>query len=262
MYAVTTRMFNSALPSRLPFILSLLLSCFPPQHILCAFHFKNMSPSAFMFLHFLCVASVIISPCFSTEEKSEDAVVEGKNLRQARVPLISHSASIGNEVALLATDSSSARDTFLKAELNSFNSFITDAAIRQLKYTDMSVGKFEYYRATAHIFYKDLNLNQIITIPTVWKTPTASTAASCATFNSVTKTCKTKTWIEGDSHTLNFGFFHNDKSPAKVKFDMNDFDESYVAPFYWDLLRLSISIYLHQGLTSGKCRASLLHLQF
>ncbi len=123
----------------------------------------------------------------------------------------------------------SARRTFVVNEVNSFNSFITDSAIKTNKYTEMGATPFTFYRATAHLYYKDLANGTIVT-PSSW----ASTA-------------NIKTWIQGDMHTQNVGFFDNKN--GTVKFDINDFDESYMAPFYWDLIRFGASIYLMQGET-------------
>jgi uncharacterized protein (DUF2252 family) len=53
-----------------------------------------------------------------------------------------------------------------------------------------------------------------------------------------------KTWLSGDFHTQNVGFFDNDN--GSIVFDLNDFDESYIGPFYWDLLRYTTSLFLMQ----------------
>ena len=46
----------------------------------------------------------------------------------------------------------------------------------------------------------------------------------------------------GDSHLLNFGAF---ATPERhVVFDINDFDETFPAPWEWDLKRLSASVYI------------------
>lgn len=48
--------------------------------------------------------------------------------------------------------------------------------------------------------------------------------------------------ICGDAHLLNFGFF---ASPERhLMFDLNDFDETYPAPWEWDLKRLLVSLVL------------------
>jgi uncharacterized protein (DUF2252 family) len=88
----------------------------------------------------------------------------------------------------------------------------------------MSASPFAFYRATNHLFYSDIDTN-FIPIPAQWKS-----------------TANVQAWLSGDFHTQNVGFFDNDK--GKVVFDLNDFDESYVAPFYWDLLRYTTSLFL------------------
>ena len=46
-------------------------------------------------------------------------------------------------------------------------------------------------------------------------------------------------WICGDAHLCNFGMF---SSPERVLiFDLNDFDETSIAPFEWDVKRLAAS---------------------
>lgn len=137
-------------------------------------------------------------------------------------------AAAKSDVVPLAM-TASARRTFVVNEINSYNSFITDSTIKTNKYTEMGATPFTFYRATAHLYFKDLSNGTIVT-PSSWAT-----------------TANIKTWIQGDMHTQNVGFFDNKN--GTVKFDLNDFDESYMAPFYWDLIRFGASIYLMQGET-------------
>src|SRR5437762_1106849 len=51
-----------------------------------------------------------------------------------------------------------------------------------------------------------------------------------------------RVWIQGDLHANNFGTYMN--SAGMLVFDVNDFDESYVGPFTWDLKRLAASLAL------------------
>ena len=46
--------------------------------------------------------------------------------------------------------------------------------------------------------------------------------------------------IDGDAHVNNFGLFRTPRQD--VVFDLNDFDETLVAPWEWDLKRLTASI--------------------
>ncbi|WP_158598382.1 DUF2252 family protein [Falsibacillus albus] len=123
-----------------------------------------------------------------------------------------------------AADQTAARESSLKQQILNANSFITDSSIRDEKFQAMEQSPFAFFRATNYVYYSDLG-NGVIPIPAEWKS-----------------TQNISTWIEGDAHTDNVGFFDNDK--GEVKFDLNDFDESYIAPFYWDLIRFSTSIFL------------------
>ncbi|WJL96407.1 DUF2252 domain-containing protein [Microbacterium sp. ET2] len=59
----------------------------------------------------------------------------------------------------------------------------------------------------------------------------------------------------GDAHISNFGFF---ASPERaLVFDLNDFDEAGVAPWEWDVRRLTTSVYISGrdiGLSEDGCR--------
>ncbi len=124
------------------------------------------------------------------------------------------------------TNTNSSRSDFLKKEITSWNSFIADESIRKNKFKEMKESPYHFFRATAHLFYKDID-SGLILIPTEWK-----------------ETPRIKTWIQGDLHTQNLGFFEN--ADGQIKLDVNDFDESYIAPFYLDLIRFVASIFLQQ----------------
>lgn len=63
----------------------------------------------------------------------------------------------------------------------------------------------------------------------------------------------------GDAHISNFGFF---ASPERALiFDLNDFDEGGVAPWEWDLRRLTASVHIggrDRGLSEDACRDAVL----
>ena len=94
----------------------------------------------------------------------------------------------------------------------------------QMKYLAMAANPFSFFRGTCHLFYEDLPQTGIFqSAPTVW--------------------------ICGDLHLQNFGSFKgNDnlglqKTDRKlVYFDINDFDESVLAPCSWDLARFVVSL--------------------
>lgn len=118
------------------------------------------------------------------------------------------------------------RTEYLKKELSSWNQYISDEEILKRKYADMKQSAFHFFRATNHLFYRDID-NNTISIPSEWR-----------------DTPRIKTWIQGDLHSQNLGFFEN--ADGEIKLDVNDFDESYIAPFYLDLIRFVTSIFLQR----------------
>lgn len=115
------------------------------------------------------------------------------------------------------------RASFVVNEISNHNSCVDEATLTA-KYEKMKESPFAFYRATAHLFYKDIN-NGVINIPNSWE-----------------EFEKSKTWIQGDFHIQNLGYFE-DKN-GEIVFDLNDFDESITAAFYYDLIRFVTSIYL------------------
>ena len=85
-----------------------------------------------------------------------------------------------------------------------------------LKYQAMRADRFAFFRATCHLFYARL------------PSPAALPAAPLV-------------WACGDLHIENFGYF-SDASGHRV-FGVNDFDESFLAPAGWDVLRGAGSVY-------------------
>lgn len=84
-----------------------------------------------------------------------------------------------------------------------------------LRYSRMSVSPFTFFRGMAMIQAADL-------------------AAGPQTGLDIQ--------ICGDAHLMNYGFF---ASPERnLIFDINDFDETHVAPWEWDVKRLSVSLVL------------------
>lgn len=86
-----------------------------------------------------------------------------------------------------------------------------------LKYQAMKESPFVFYRATAFLFYHDIQsesaLNQGV-----------------------------KTSLQGDFHLENMGTYRSGK--GHFAYDLNDFDEAFVGPHSWDLARLAVSIHL------------------
>jgi uncharacterized protein (DUF2252 family) len=88
------------------------------------------------------------------------------------------------------------------------------------KFRKMAASPFAFYRGSAILFFSDLADEQDL-------------------FHDE-KT--SRVWIHGDLHAENFGTYMN--SEGVFVFDVNDFDESYVGPFTWDLKRLAASLSL------------------
>lgn len=92
---------------------------------------------------------------------------------------------------------------------------------KKSKYCKMSNSPFSFYRGTNHLFWKKY-----------------------ANDERVKKygNSKTKVWIQGDLHAYNFGAFDNDKN--KIVYALNDFDESTIADYQYDVWRMAISLVL------------------
>lgn len=86
-----------------------------------------------------------------------------------------------------------------------------------MKYTNLRKSPFVFLRGTCHLFYERLPAARMrVKAPPVW---------AC-----------------GDLHLENFGSFKGDN--RLVYFDINDFDESALAPASWDLVRFLSSVLL------------------
>lgn len=88
------------------------------------------------------------------------------------------------------------------------------------KFRKMAQTPFAFYRGSAALFYSDVSHD---------KDPFLNEKTS-------------RVWIQGDLHAENFGTYMNGK--GILIFDVNDFDESYVAPFNWDVKRFCASLAL------------------
>src|SRR5690348_7873638 len=97
---------------------------------------------------------------------------------------------------------SATRKEFLCAEIARANAFIADTSVRDEKYHAMQRSPFQFYRATAHLYYSDLG-SGVVAIPSAWKIREDS-----------------KIWLSGDFHTQNIGFSAD--NAGNVLFDLND----------------------------------------
>jgi uncharacterized protein (DUF2252 family) len=85
------------------------------------------------------------------------------------------------------------------------------------KYAQMRKDAFSFFRGSCHLFYQDLPIESSLNLAPA-------------------------TWICGDLHLENFGTYKGDD--RRIYFGINDFDESELAPFTWDIARVLTSIYL------------------
>jgi uncharacterized protein (DUF2252 family) len=88
------------------------------------------------------------------------------------------------------------------------------------KFRKMAETPFAFYRGSAPLFYADMARDE---------DPFLNEQTS-------------RVWIQGDLHAQNFGTYMNGK--GVLVFDVNDYDESYVAPFTWDVKRFCASLAL------------------
>lgn len=104
----------------------------------------------------------------------------------------------------------------LSERLKAFNQDLIPAMV-QLKYAHMAESAFRFFRGTCHLFYEDLS--KVKNFPV-----------------------SPATWICGDLHLENFGSFKGNN--RMVYFDLNDFDESVLAPAAWEVVRVLTSIFV------------------
>ena len=101
-----------------------------------------------------------------------------------------------------------------------------------MKYRAMRASPFAFLRGTCHLFYDRLPRGGVF----------KSTPA---------------VWVCGDLHLENFGSYKGDN--RLVYFDVNDFDESALAPASWDLVRFltSLRVGIH-SLSEGDAKTQML----
>jgi uncharacterized protein (DUF2252 family) len=107
-----------------------------------------------------------------------------------------------------------------------------EPALVPVRVARMVASPFAYYRGAADMMTLDLA-----------PTPRSGTVAQ----------------ICGDAHCLNFGFYGS--PTGTVVFDVNDFDETAVGPWVWDVKRLAVSLVLagrQNGCEADVCRGVVL----
>ncbi len=123
---------------------------------------------------------------------------------------------------MIETEPEAARQQFI---INSFTDnyadlIASDASAWRGKFRKMSETSFAFYRGSASLFYADVSRDE---------DPFLNEQTS-------------RVWIQGDLHAENFGTYMN--GAGVLVFDVNDYDEAYVAPFTWDVKRFIASLSL------------------
>jgi uncharacterized protein (DUF2252 family) len=129
----------------------------------------------------------------------------------APVPVPGWKAETGTDRSRSLKDVLATVDGSLKPEL------------RRAKDDELAGSAFQFFRGTAYLFHRDLASQKLI---------------EASRFNNP----GTATWVQGDVHALNFGSFDDDQ--GNVIYDLNDFDEAWVASYLRDVWRAAVSIAL------------------
>ncbi|KAG2484892.1 hypothetical protein HYH03_016373 [Edaphochlamys debaryana] len=87
----------------------------------------------------------------------------------------------------------------------------------------MSAGPFMFYRGSAKFYYRDMQKQNVV-------------------LTSPFYSAKARTWLQADMHIANAGRFK--ASDGTVAYDVNDFDESFVGSYLYDVYRLAASVAL------------------
>mmetsp|Transcript_15707 Transcript_15707/g.30347 ORF Transcript_15707/g.30347 Transcript_15707/m.30347 type:complete len:527 (+) Transcript_15707:3-1583(+) len=117
---------------------------------------------------------------------------------------------------------SKARDDFIK-EMVLLDLEGLDDSTKQEKLDLLRANEFAFFRGTSRVYYEDIHSDSL-PLPRVQPES------------------KLNIWISGDAHVQNFGSF--DDNRGTIVYDLNDFDEGFVADFRFDLVRASVSIIL------------------
>lgn len=109
----------------------------------------------------------------------------------------------------------------IKHELRMNNEDILDEH-RKEKFEKMSASPYAFYRGSNHLYWEDFYND--------WRV---------STFGGISSTL---TWVNGDAHIYNYGAYANHDGEAI--FCMDDFDDSVIADYQFDLWRMAVSIVL------------------
>ena len=107
------------------------------------------------------------------------------------------------------------------------------------KYCKMAASPFVFYRGTAHLFWADFADD--------WRANRFGGR-------------RTRTWLQGDAHAENMGAFNDQE--GNLVYGLNDFDESVIGDYQYDLWRFAVSLVLvmrdNEGF-SGKSKAAIIN---
>ncbi|MCP3962837.1 MAG: DUF2252 domain-containing protein [bacterium] len=122
--------------------------------------------------------------------------------------------------------------------LAGWNEHLTADDLHQ-KYCKMGVSPFVFYRGTAHLFWADF--------AGAWRMNRFGSS-------------RTRTWLQGDAHAENMGAFTDHE--GELLYGLNDFDESVLGDYQYDLWRFAVSLVLvarRNGGFSGKEKANVIN---
>jgi uncharacterized protein (DUF2252 family) len=165
----------------------------------------------------------IVTPARGGGRLSQETVLERPEERQARAKALREACprkSLGGWHA--PKDRPNPIDILIESSKGRVESLVP------IRYARMMASPFAFYRGAAAIMASDL--------------------ASTARTNVLLQIC-------GDSHLVNFGGFATPE--RKLVFDINDFDETTVGPWEWDVKRLCASLVVaarSNGLSAGDAK--------
>ncbi len=113
------------------------------------------------------------------------------------------------------------REAKIRNELSLNNQEIAEG-FRKEKFQKMAASPYAFYRGSNHLFWEDFYND--------WRLSFFGGSE------------ETLTWINGDAHIYNYGAYTNHHGDAI--FCMDDFDDSIVADYQFDLWRMAVSILL------------------
>ncbi len=135
-----------------------------------------------------------------------------------RIPSTCLGALLSIALTLVAAPHASARDAI--QAITDWNSDVP-ASDLQDKYCKMAVTPFTFYRGSNHLYWSDfVNDKRLVTFGND----------------------KTKIWLQGDLHVENFGVF--DDADGNIVYNINDFDDSVIADYQFDVWRAATSMVL------------------